>query len=252
MTSTVVTGWTGQLGSPVTAGLRAAGQDVRGLSRRGGPDAVPCDLLTGTGLSDALRGVDTVVHCATTNSSKDVAMAENLARAAAGAGVTHIVPISIVGVDDTPIGFYRDRVRIEQIFLDSGVPLTILRATQFHSFVERLFTAQKYSPVVVGPAFRFQPISVDDVAARLVELAAAAPAGRVADIGGPEQNTLRHWHGRWAEATGSRRPFVSVRLPIRLFRAYDAGVNLVPGLPYGRGTFERYLAERASTARERS
>jgi uncharacterized protein YbjT (DUF2867 family) len=245
MTRFLVTGWTGQLGAPVTERLRAAGHTVRGLSRRGGPDATACDLTTGAGLAAALGGIDTVVHLATTNGSKDVAIAQNLVRAAEQAEVRHLVLISIVGIEDVPIGFYRDRVRIEQSVTESAVPTTVLRATQFHSFVERIFSAQRFSPVLLGPAFRFQPISTDDVADRLTELALGAPAGRVDDIGGPETATLRQWHRRWASATGSRRPFVSIRLPGKLFRAYDAGVNLVPGPAYGRGTFEEYLSERA-------
>ncbi|GGG05693.1 nucleotide-diphosphate-sugar epimerase [Rhodococcoides trifolii] len=252
MSTIVVTGWTGQLGAPVTAGLRAAGHSVRGLSRRGGTGSVACDLVTGAGLVDALREVDTVVHLATSNGSKDVVMAENLANAAVTAGVRHLVVMSIVGIEKIPIGFYRDRVRIEEILRACGVPLTVLRATQFHSFVERLFTAQRFSPVILGPTMRFQPISVDDVATRLVELAGGAPAGRVDDIGGPEQNTVREWHRRWASATGSRRPMVPIRLPIELFRALGDGPNLVPGRPFGHRTFEQYLAETASTARERS
>lgn len=250
MAKYLVTGSTGQLGAPTALRLRELGYNVQGLTRGGGPDAIACDLLTGEGLDAALDSVDTVVHLATTNSGKDVAMAENLAAAAARAGTAHLVLVSIVGIEEIPIGFYRDRVRIEQAFLDSGVPLTIQRATQFHSFVDRVFTAQRLSPVILGPSWRFQPIAVEDVAARLAELAVGEPRGRVPDLGGPEQRELREWHREWRAAAGSRRPMWSIRLPGKLFAAYDAGVNLVgDGCSRdvgsaGVGTFGAYLADK--------
>ncbi|MGZ4532716.1 MAG: SDR family oxidoreductase [Mycobacteriaceae bacterium] len=244
MTKYLVTGSAGQLGAPTARVLRESTSSVIGLTRSGGPDTVTCDLLTGEGIDQALDGIDTVVHLATTNSAKDVTMARNLAAAAGPAGVGHLIVVSIVGIDRIPLGFYRDRVRIETILLESGVPLTIQRATQFHSFVDNMFTVQRFSPAIVGPSWRFQPIAVEDVARRLAELATGEPSGRVADIGGPEQRPLRAWHRDWKAAKDSKRPMWSIRLPGKLFAAYDAGANLVPGEPFGTRTFDDFLAEK--------
>ena len=178
MTTYLVTGSTGRLGSPTATLLRADGHSVRGLTRRGGDGAVVADLLTADGLAEALRGVDTVVHLATTNGKKDVAMAENLTHGARAARVTHFVLISIVGIDKLPMSFYRNRVRVEEIVMRSGIAATIQRATQFHSFVDRLFRSQRYTPVIITPSVRFQPIAVEEVAKRLAELAAGEPQGR--------------------------------------------------------------------------
>lgn len=246
MTTYLVTGSTGQLGSPTATLLRAGGHSVRGLTRRGGDGAVVADLLTADGLAEALRGVDTVVHLATTNGKKDVAMAENLTHGARAAGVTHFVLISIVGIDKLPMSFYRDRVRVEEIVMRSGIAATIQRATQFHSFVDRLFRSQRYTPVIITPSVRFQPIAVEEVAKRLAELAAGEPQGRAPDIGGPEQRTVRDLHSAWRHATGSRRRAVPLRLPGKIFAAYEAGANLVPGEPFGRQAFESYLSEKYS------
>ncbi|MGG7462926.1 SDR family oxidoreductase [Plantibacter sp. YIM 135347] len=239
----LVTGSSGQLGRPTIEALRAVGHDARGLTRSGGPGAVAVDLATGHGLAAALDGVDTVVHAATSNGSKDIDLARRLVAAAEQAGVGHLVLISIVGIDRIPLGFYRDRLRIEQLVQGSRVPVTIQRATQFHSFVERFFTAQRFSPVIVSPRWRFQPIAVEEVGVRLAELAVGAPRGMVEDIGGPEQLTARELHAMWRRATGGRRAFVDFRLPGKLSAAYDAGADLVPGAPYGTGTFEEYLQE---------
>src|SRR5215218_2535655 len=191
MTTTLVTGATGHLGTPTVRRLQAAGHDVRALSRRGGPGLTTGDLRTGAGIPEAVAGADTVLHLATGPRGKgDVELTRTLLGAAADAGVRHLVLISIVGIDDIPLPYYRDKLVVERLVRESGLPHTILRATQFHSLVQTLFTVQRPLPVVLAPAIRLQPIAVEDVADRLVELAGSVPAGRVADIGGPEQHAL--------------------------------------------------------------
>jgi uncharacterized protein YbjT (DUF2867 family) len=247
MTPVLVTGATGTLGVPTVSLLRAAGHEVRALSRRTGPGLVTGDLVTGAGLRAAVDGVRTVLHLAT--GRKDVVAAQNLVTAAGAAGVAHLVVISIVGVDRIPLGYYRQRVAIEELVAASGVPFTILRATQFHSFVEGFFTGQRFSPVLFVPTLSVQPIAVEEVAARLVQVAGAEPAGRVPDIGGPVARPLREFGQAWRRAAGVRRPVVPVTLPGRTFRALAAGHGLVPGPAFGRTTFEEHLAGRYAGGR---
>jgi uncharacterized protein YbjT (DUF2867 family) len=99
-------------------------------------------------------------------------------------------------------------------------------------------------PVMFVPSVRFQPIDVQDVAARLVELASAGPGGRAGDIGGPEVRHTRELARIWKRATGRRRLLVPVRLPGKIFGALRQGANLVPGNAAGTITFEKYLAGR--------
>lgn len=238
----LVTGGTGTLGTPTVAQLRTAGHDVRVLSRRAGPGLTTGDLLTGAGIASALSGVDTVVHLAT--GKKDVDAAGTLLREARAAGIRHIVLISIVGVDRIPLPYYRDKVAIEGMLVDSGVPYTILRATQFHQLVERLFTAQRLSPVLFAPKFAIQPIDPTEVATRLTELAGSDAAGRVPDIGGPQRRTARDLARAWSGAARSSRRIVPVWFPGRIFAGYAAGHHLVRGPAYGTRTFEDYLADR--------
>ena len=250
MTTTLVTGATGTLGTPTVIRLRAAGHDVRALSRRSGPGLTTGDLLGGAGLDEALTGVDTVLHLATGPRGKgDVEAARTLVRAATDAGVRHVVLISIVGIDDIPLGYYRDKVVIERLVRESGLPFSILRATQFHSFVEALFTAQRALPFVAAPAFRLQPIAVEEVADRLVALAGAPAAGRVADIGGPERQDVVEFARSWRRATGTRRPIVPLHLPGRVFAGYRSGAPLVPGPAYGQVSFADHLAARTGSLR---
>ncbi|PXW35753.1 UNVERIFIED_CONTAM: uncharacterized protein YbjT (DUF2867 family) [Williamsia faeni] len=249
MTTYLITGATGQIGTPTTAALRADGHDVRALSRRRGPGLVTGDLMSGTGIGAAMAGVDTVIHLATTNGAKDIQVAKNLFAAAASAHVRHVVLLSIVGIDKIPMGFYKQRLAIESLATASGVPLTLQRSTQFHPFVDTLFSAQRFLPLVIAPSIRFQPIATQDVAARLVTLAAGEPSGRVDDIGGPEQRTTADLLAVWKKAKGSRRPALPLRLPGKLFKAFAAGNNLVPGTPFGHETFDQYVAQKYHSGR---
>jgi nucleoside-diphosphate-sugar epimerase len=104
MTSTIlVTGGTGTLGRHVVRRLRDAGCGARVLSRysrspEDGVEFVIGDLATGDGIEAAVVGVGTVVHCAGSRKG-DEDKALNLVRAASGAGVWHLVYISVVGAD---------------------------------------------------------------------------------------------------------------------------------------------------------
>jgi uncharacterized protein YbjT (DUF2867 family) len=250
MTTTLVTGATGRLGTPTVDRLRAAGHDVRALSRHSGPGLTTGDLRTGSGIAEAISDVDTVVHLATGPRGRgDVELTRTLLEAAGAAGVRHLVLVSIVGIDEIPLPYYRDKLIVERLVRESGLPHTILRATQFHSLVEAMFTVQRRLPVVLAPAIALQPIAVEDVADRLVELAGSAPAGRVADIGGPERHRLPDLARLWAQVTGRRRPVLPVSLPGRLFAAYRSGAAMVPGPAYGRRTFADHLAARSAVDR---
>lgn len=241
MTTILVTGGTGTLGRPTVEKLRAAGHDVRVLSRRGGEGRTRGELLTGEGIPEALAGVDTVVHLAT-HQRKDVALARTVLEHASG--IRHLVLVSIVGVDQIPLPYYKGKVEIERLVAASGVPHTIQRITQFHDFVDMFLRVQRFSPVILAPSFRLQPIDVRDAADRLVELCEADAAGRAPDIGGPEQRAVRELAIAWKEARGSRRPVVPLRLPGRTFAAYGAGHQLVPGPAFGTTVFEEFLARK--------
>ena len=236
----LVTGGTGILGRPTVDLLRAAGHDVRVYSRSTGGD-----LATGAGLAEALDGVDTVLHLATSASMKDVAQTQRLVDAASG--VDHLVYISIVGVDVVPYSYYRAKLLSERVIEQSGIPFTILRATQFHSFVAMVPRAQRRLPVIFSLDVPDQPIAVEEVAARLVELVDAGPSGHVADIGGPEQITLRSAIDIWQQAAGTHKPVWTIPLGGKMMRSMRAGDHM-PGLPgYGTGTFAEYAAREATT-----
>ncbi|MFJ6938116.1 SDR family oxidoreductase [Streptomyces sp. NPDC101132] len=246
MSTILVTGGTGTLGSLVTGRLRAAGHEVRALSRRSAHH--PVDLRRGSGLDAAIAGADTVVHCASNTRGAgrgDDEAARHLIGAARRAGVRHLVYISIVGVDRVPLGYYRRKFRVERMLEESGLGVTILRTTQFHDLVAVLAETLAKLPVVPVPkGVRVQPVAAEEVAARLAELAAAPPAGRVADMGGPETHTLADFVRAWLAAHGSTRRVVEVPLAGKAYAGFRRGGNLAPAHAVGTGTFAHYLAER--------
>jgi uncharacterized protein YbjT (DUF2867 family) len=236
MSSILVTGGTGTLGRPTVARLQ--GHEVRVLSRKPGPDRVVGDLTTGQGL--ALGGFDIVVHLATSQGRRDVEQTRNLL--AAASGVRHLIVMSIAGIDRIPLPYYRYKLGAERLVAESGVPYTILRATQFHDLVDKVFSAQRFLPAVLAPAVTLQPIAVEEVAVRLAELVEQPPVnGRASDIGGPERLSVVELARLWKRARSSRRAVLPVRVPGRTFRAFAAGDATVDGAEYGKVTFEEYL-----------
>lgn len=243
----LVTGGTGTLGRVLVPMLRAAGQEVRVLSRRAGPDRIVGDLATGAGLDDGLRGASAVVHLAS-RPRNDTALARNLVDAALRAGRPHLIYLSIVGVDRVPLGYYREKLAVEGLVAGSGLPWTTLRATQFHDLLASLFTGLARAgvgrrgvlPVLAGAVF--QPVDTRDVAARLVELAAAGPAGRMEQLGGPEVHSMKELARQWLRATDRTRRVLPVRWPGRMTDAVRAGGLTAPDQPRGTRTFEQFVA----------
>src|SRR5918997_6164272 len=155
-TEVLVTGGTGSLGRRVVNRLRGPGYEVRTLSRSArGAGVVRGDLLTGEGLARALKGVDVLIHSASSPGKAyktDVEGTGRLLEAAGWAGVSHVVFVSIVGVDRTPFPpYYRAKLEAERIVERSPVPWTILRATQFHEFVLKQIRLLERLPVMMAP-----------------------------------------------------------------------------------------------------
>ncbi len=263
MTSpTLVTGGTGTLGRQVVPRLRAAGAEIRVLSRRVRPaeegvELLTGDLMTGEGIEAAVDGARTIVHCAGSGKGDDEAT-RNLVRAvSAQGGRPHLVYISVVGADRIPIvgaadramfGYFGFKLAAERVVAGSGLPWTTLRATQFHDLILMVARQLAKLPVMPVPAgFRFQPVDADEVAARLVELAFGEPAGLVPDLAGPRVYRTAELIRGYLRASGRRRrPTVPIWLPGKAARAVREGANLAPDRAVGKRTWEEFLADRVS------
>jgi uncharacterized protein YbjT (DUF2867 family) len=243
----LVTGGTGSLGSRVVNRLNVAGEDVRVMSRVRRANTVRGDLLTGEGLEEAIEGVGTIIHCASSPIFKtrqvDVEGTWRLLQEAARAGVSHVVFISIVGVDRNPYyPYFRHKLDAERVVERSGLAWSTLRATQFHEFMLKQIRFLELGPVALVPkGFVLQPIYTGEVADRLVELALSAPAGRVPDVGGPEIRTFADLARFYQKAAGRHRRLIEVPVPGKMARAFHQGVQTCPERRYGTITWEEFL-----------
>ena len=110
------------------------------------------DLITGTGLAAAVQDVDTIVHLASDSRNAravDVEGTQRLVDEARAAAVKHLIYVSIVGIDRIPFAYYQCKLEAEQTIASCGVPFSILRATQFHSFVAFLLSEAARFPFVM-------------------------------------------------------------------------------------------------------
>jgi uncharacterized protein YbjT (DUF2867 family) len=252
----LVTGGTGTLGRRLVPRLTAAGCAVRVLTRHARPDAdgvryLAGDLATGTGLTEAVDGVGTIIHCAG-GAKGDDELTRNLLRAVSG--TPHLVYISVVGADRVPVvsrvdrtmfGYFASKLATERVVERSGLPWTTLRATQFHDLVLMVARQMAKLPVIPAPAgFRCQPVETDEVAARLVELAFGEPAGLVPDMAGPRTYAFAELIRSYLRAAGKHRPIVPLPLPGGAARAVRAGAILAPEHAVGKRTWEEFLADR--------
>jgi uncharacterized protein YbjT (DUF2867 family) len=254
----LVTGGTGVLGAALVPRLLAAGLAVRLLSRQphcDGPriEYVRGDLQTGEGIDAAVAGVETVIHGA--GSAKgDAAKAQNLVTALRHAGTArHILYVSVVGADTTPVvsridratlGYFEAKRMGELAVMECGIPWTILRPTQFHTFFTAYAELGLKLPFVPSFAgFRYQPVDPRDVADRLAALAVAPPGGVVPEIGGPQIYPMAELLGSYLRATGHRRAIIPMRMPGGAAKAQRAGANLTPDHANGTRTWEEFLAE---------
>jgi uncharacterized protein YbjT (DUF2867 family) len=238
-----VAGGTGLVGKYVVAELRATGHEPVVLARSHG-----VDLTTGAGLAEKLSGSDAVidvVNIVTTRRKTAVDFFSrttgHLIAAARAGGVGHLVTLSIVGSDEVDFGYYFGKRAQEELVRDSGLPWTVVRATQFFEFPEPLLKSA--SPVVMVPRMLTRPVAAQDVARTLVEYAVEGPAGMAPEIAGPDQLEMVDMARRIARARGRRRLVVPVTLPGKVGKAMTTG-GLLPRGEYlrGRRTFDAHLA----------
>jgi uncharacterized protein YbjT (DUF2867 family) len=248
----LVTGGTGLLGRVVVHRLRAAGCQVRVLTRNpsratavAGAELFPGDLRDPASLRRALSFAQVVVHCASDIQSAhdvDVSGTLSLIKAMRDLEVGHLVYVSIVGVDRLPIRYYRAKRDVEAIIQSHGVPWTIQRTTQFHPFIETMLSRSARFPLIACPrGLRYQPIAVEEVADRLVHHVGAGPVGMAEDLGGPEVLPVRALASSWLSTTGRRRLLLPVPFPGALGRQFRAGANLCPGQASAGLTWQQYL-----------
>ncbi|AOE85226.1 SDR family oxidoreductase [Pseudomonas sp. TCU-HL1] len=248
----VVIGGTGLIGSKLVKNLRERGHDAFAAAPSTGVNSI-----TREGLAQAMDGADVVVDVANAPSWEDNAVLEffetssrNLLAAEAAAGVRHHVALSIVGSERLPDnGYFRAKVAQENLIKASGMPYTILRATQFFEFVGGIAQAATVGEEIrLSPAL-IQPMASDDVAAALTDVALAAPVNGTLEVAGPEAMPLDELVRRFLRATQDTRKVVP-DVHARYFGDVLDDQSLTPGKNPRLGAihFEDWLAQSTAQA----
>lgn len=255
MVQTLVTGATGTLGTALLPRLTSEDHAVRAASRSPPEEAkieldwVELDLIDGTGIESAFENVDVVIHTATApkgdTAAVDVQGTDRLVEAAEAADVKNFLYPSIVGIDDIPFSYYEHKSTAETIVEESDIPTTIVRATQFHSFIAELLDSVAKLPLWPLPTnVQLQPIAVGEVADVIVEHATLTASGRTDPVGGPTIHSVSELARAYRNTRGLWRPIVRVPLPSKTMAAFRTGHATCPDHTVGTVTWGEWLVER--------
>jgi uncharacterized protein YbjT (DUF2867 family) len=189
----VVIGGSGLIGSKLVSKLREHGHEATSAS----PDS-GVNTLTGEGLAEALEGASVVVDVSNAPAWEDTAVMEffttstgNLLAAEATAGVAHHLALSVVGTERlTESGYFRAKLAQEQLIEESSIPYSIVRATQFYEFLDRIAADATGANTVRLPPALIQPMAADDVASALARTSVGAPVDGIVEIAGPDRFRL--------------------------------------------------------------
>lgn len=207
----VVIGGSGLIGSKTVKKLIQQGHEVIAASPSTGVNAV-----TGEGLAEALKGAQVVVDVANSPSFEEKPVMDffessgrNLMAAAKAAGVKHHVALSVVGTERLlDSGYFRAKMVQENLIKASGIPYTIVRATQFFEFIGAITESGADGNTVRLSSSDMQPISADDVADAMAHVANAAPISGMIEIAGPECAGIAKLAQRYLTAIGDKRTVV--------------------------------------------
>lgn len=245
----VVIGGSGLIGTKLIARLRPLGHEVVPASRKSG-----IDTMTGEGLAEALAGAQVVVDVANAPSFEDGPVMEffktsghNLIAAEKAAGVKHHVALSVVGTERLQVsGYFRAKLVQETLIKESGLPYTIVRATQFCEFVSSIaHSGTAGEKIHLSPAL-IQPIASDDVADAMVDATIGAPVGGMIEVGGPEKIPLDDLVGRFLTAMRDTREVVT-DVHARYFgiELNDKSLTAGDGARLGTTRFNDWLSQSA-------
>lgn len=200
----IVIGGTGLIGSQVVNLLQQSGHDVIAASPSNG-----VNILTGEGLKEILQGAQVVIDVSNSPSFEDTAVMnffktanENLLPAEKAAGVQHHIALSVVGTQKLQAsGYFRAKQVQEDMIKASGIPYTIVHATQFFEFAGGIVQMSISDSKIILPAANIQPIASKDVATFMAKTALAQPVNQILEIGGPEKYDMAAWIKQYLQAT---------------------------------------------------
>jgi uncharacterized protein YbjT (DUF2867 family) len=188
----LVVGDEASLASKIAARLNARGHDAVA------PHIASAACLETAELADVLSGAASVIDVASPPSydSRDAwecftSAAGNLLSAARSAGVAQVVALSVVGTGRLlSSGYFRAKALQEELIRESGLPFTIVRATQSYGALGRIADSATDGDSVRIPPTLVQPIAPEDLGSALAAAAVAEPVDGIHEVAGPHQYRL--------------------------------------------------------------
>ncbi len=248
----VVIGGTGLIGSKVVSKLSERGYNAVAASPNSG-----VNTMTGEGLAEVLEGASVVVDVSNSPSFDDGPVMEffetstgNLLSYETTAGVKHHVALSVIGCDRLPdSGYLRAKVAQEKLISEASIPYSIVRATQFFEFVNRIADSATEGNTVRLPPVRFQPMAAADVASAVARVAMGPPLNGIVEIGGPEQFRFDELIRLGLAARNDPREVIADP-HARYFGTELSEYSLVPGsdAQLGEMRFEDWLGKSVTSA----
>ena len=207
----VVIGGSGLIGRKLVEMLREKDAEVVAASPSTGVNAV-----TGEGLDQALHGAQVVVDVTNSPSFEDNAVMQffdastrNLLAAGKAAGIRHYVALSVVGTERMlESGYFRAKMAQEKLVIGSGLPYTIVRATQFYEFITSIANGSSDGQQVRLPAALLQPVAAIDVSKAVADVALEKPVNGQVEVAGPEKQPLYRLAEQVLRANGDGRTVV--------------------------------------------
>lgn len=252
MANILITGGTGLLGRSLSGifNEKLLPHAIAGRTKPpGGLGWYKLDLTTGEGCDEAVSGKKIIFHLASSTAipsyATDVEGTKRLLDAAAKNGVGHFLYISIVGIDKVPLEYYDIKLKTEQEIRTSGVPYTILRATQFHDFADFMLKRfLKFRIGILPKKALVQPVETRAVAWKLFQLSKGAPLNGIVEMGGPEVLTLGEMAKVWLKVQSKTKLILNIPPLAAPLRALEAGGLTTKNNAMECQSWQEWLAEK--------
>lgn len=254
MQSVLITGGTGTLGQELSKQLVERDYVVNILSSKENPDIayftniIQGDLTNPTSLKEAVNSSDIIVHCASNPRNAqavDIEGTKNLLSLLNSNNCKHFIYVSIAGVDKSDYPYYQTKYTVEKLIEASGIPYSILRATQFHDLVLyriiQVFDQGVGKPIQIPANMQFQSIDKKDAAAAIINLVAGQPTYKITTIGGPEVLTLEAMIQPYFTQLGRNEEIEYIEPSMAFHQVFTTGINLCPENSLDGITWEEYL-----------
>lgn len=213
---------------------------------------VRMDLTKNDGLNKFIPDdIDTILHLASIPTQKidgqpgDIVLARNLLNSIPKKNIKHFIYCSIVGIDKIPFAYYQGKLECERLIKESDIPYTILRATQFHDFIDAIISKMVSLPIGIVPkALKVQPIQVEAVAMELVKINEGSPLNRTYDIGGPKTYDFGEITTSLLQARNQQKLVLNFPVIGKVMRTFTDGYNTCDSVSSNSNTWEEYLSNK--------